>query len=111
MDTVQNDLIGGDKSPFSGGCVIGPKTATSRITLEHDTRCAATSRLATGKENPDLMLRLPDVVLWLGVSRATLYRWIAAGDFPAPTKLSARTSAWPRRAVAAWLAQREAQAA
>lgn len=68
-------------------------------------------RLDVSRDDPEIMLRLPDVTQWVGLSRATLYRLIAAGEFPAPVKLSARTSAWPRRAVAAWLAQREAQAA
>lgn len=68
-------------------------------------------RLDVCRDDPEIMLRLPDLVQWLGVSRATIYRWVAAGEFPAPVKLSARTSAWPRRAVAAWKAQRETQAA
>ena len=97
MDHVQIDLNGMAKKPASDSFGIGPKSAASR--------------LVSGQENPDLMLRLPDVLQWLGVSRATLYRWIAASEFPRPVKLSLRTSAWPRRAVAAWLAQREAQVA
>lgn len=29
-----------------------------------------------------------------GVSKATIYRWIADGRFPAPIKLGPNTSAW-----------------
>lgn len=96
MDTVQIDPIGRAESP-------SPAT-TFRKRKEY------VLRLDVCPNDPEIMLRLPDVVQWLGVSRATLYRWIAAGEFPAPVKLSARTSAWPRRAVADWQAQREAQA-
>lgn len=29
-----------------------------------------------------------------GTDRATLYKWVKAGKFPAPKKLSPQTSAW-----------------
>lgn len=97
MDTSHLDLNGRAESP-------SPTTPIRK-------RREYVLRLNVCRDDPEIMLRLPDLVQWLGVSRATLYRWVAAGEFPAPVKLSARTSAWPRRAVAAWKAQREAQAA
>jgi prophage regulatory protein len=42
------------------------------------------------------------------VSSATFWRWIKAGKFPAPVKLSERVSAWPVESVRAWLAAQEA---
>lgn len=44
-------------------------------------------------------LRMSSLVKILGVSRSTLYAMIKAGDFPAPTKLSPRTSVWPEGVV------------
>lgn len=43
------------------------------------------------------------------VGPSTLWRWVAAGRFPKPVKLSARVTAWDVSAVRAWLeAQRSA---
>lgn len=39
----------------------------------------------------------------LGVSAATLYRLIAAGKFPPPTRIGQRISTWPAEAVHAWI--------
>lgn len=51
-------------------------------------------------------LRLPEVCSLTGLSRSTLYRLAAAGEFPAPVKITARTSGWPESTVAAWMAGR-----
>lgn len=40
------------------------------------------------------LLRLPEVIARLGVSRPTIYQWIALGKFPPPTKLG-KSSCWP----------------
>ncbi len=37
-----------------------------------------------------------------GVHRATVYRWIARGIFPAPTVKRGRTVRWSRAQVEAW---------
>jgi prophage regulatory protein len=37
------------------------------------------------------------------VSAATLWRWVKAGKFPAPVKLSERVTAWSVESVRAWL--------
>lgn len=40
-------------------------------------------------------VRLPTVtMLYGGVDRATIYKWIATGTFPAPRKLGPQVSAW-----------------
>lgn len=41
------------------------------------------------------------------VSPATLWRWVKAGKFPAPIRLSERVTAWETAKVSAWI---EAQA-
>lgn len=40
------------------------------------------------------LLRMPDVVRRIGLSRPTIYRMIKAGEFPRPVR-QGRTSAWP----------------
>ncbi len=39
-------------------------------------------------------LRLPDVLRIIPVSKSTWWAGIRRGEYPAPVKLSARTSAW-----------------
>ncbi|MCP4501771.1 MAG: AlpA family transcriptional regulator [Deltaproteobacteria bacterium] len=47
-------------------------------------------------------LRLPAVLERTGLSRSALYRLVATDDFPAPVKLTKRTSAWVESEVEAW---------
>lgn len=42
----------------------------------------------------------------VGVSVATLRRWVAGGSFPAPVVLGPHTSFWSRPAVEQWLRDR-----
>jgi prophage regulatory protein len=51
------------------------------------------------------LLRLPEVLSRVGVSRATLYRWEAAGKFVPRVKLSGGVSVWPESKVQAWIEQ------
>ena len=51
------------------------------------------------------LLRLPDVIHAVGLSRATIYRMIQAGDFPAGVKLGAATG-WREADVLQWIATR-----
>ena len=43
---------------------------------------------------------VPDVI---PVSRATIWRWVKSGEFPAPIKLAERVTAWKLEEVLAWL--------
>jgi prophage regulatory protein len=52
------------------------------------------------------LLRLPAVQHLTGLSRSTVYRLVAAGQFPAHVKLSARATAWRAHEVLAWIAAR-----
>jgi len=56
--------------------------------------------LAPGAEK---IIRMPDLVMLVGLSRATIYRMICEGDFPAPIKLSRRASGWLESAVQSWI--------
>ncbi len=52
--------------------------------------------------NDDRLIRLPEVIRLIGVSRPTVYRLIQNGEFPKPIK-QGRTSAWPSREVSSYL--------
>jgi prophage regulatory protein len=55
---------------------------------------------------PNALLGQPDVSAVVRASKPQLYAWIAAGLFPPPVKLGAKTSAWPCSEVNAVLAAR-----
>jgi predicted DNA-binding transcriptional regulator AlpA len=50
------------------------------------------------------LLRLPELVRTIGVSRATIYRYIDSGRLPPPVKLSTRCTAWRASEITAWIA-------
>ncbi len=47
----------------------------------------------------DPLLRLPDVLSWVPVSRSTWWSWVASGKAPKGIKMSAKTTAWRRSAI------------
>lgn len=51
-------------------------------------------------------MRLPEVLALCGKSRSSIYAAIKKGEFPAPVKLSTRSSAWIRSEIAAWAESR-----
>ena len=51
----------------------------------------------------DNFLRLPQVLACTGLSRATLYRKIAAGTFPPQYKIGERCCGWRASEVNVWL--------
>jgi prophage regulatory protein len=53
-------------------------------------------------------IRLREVLRVTGLGRSTVYRLIAAKDFPAPCRLGARAVGWRRADVAQWSATRPA---
>ena len=52
------------------------------------------------------VLRLPDVLERVGLSKSTLWRLINDGEFPEPIKLGPRASGWIEEEVVAWIASR-----
>lgn len=68
------------------------------------------ARLAVGRVLPSpvpgdvvaVLLRLRAVMHMTGLSRSSLYRLIADGQFPRPVRLGPRTVAWRRVDVDAW---------
>ena len=49
-----------------------------------------------------------ETLLLIGISNATLWRWIKAGRFPAPMKIGKKKVAWRSSVLAQWIAQRSA---
>ena len=56
------------------------------------------------------LLRLPDVLERVGLSRSSLYQLVAAGRFPKPVALSSRAVGWSSTAIADWIQDRIATA-
>ena len=54
-------------------------------------------------QSPLRLMRLNEVLDLTGLSRATLYRKIAAGTFPAQRKLAERCCGWRAGEVDVWL--------
>lgn len=55
------------------------------------------------------ILRLPEVLVIVGVSRSTILRWVDEGEFPAPIKLggsNSRCVGWLSHEVYEWMDQR-----
>ncbi len=52
------------------------------------------------------MARVNTVARLCAVSKATVWRKVAAGQFPRPVKLSERITAWRMADVNAWLASK-----
>jgi prophage regulatory protein len=51
----------------------------------------------------DALLRIKTVTHACGVSAATIYRMIAAGEFPEPVRLGKRCTRWKAADVRAWI--------
>jgi prophage regulatory protein len=54
-------------------------------------------------QSPLRLMRLPEVLDLTGLSRATIYRKIAAGTFPPQRNTGARACGWRAGAVDIWL--------
>lgn len=54
----------------------------------------------------DSILRLPAVKARCGLSRSSIYKRVAEGDFPAPVPLGGRAVGWSEREVSEWIESR-----
>lgn len=52
------------------------------------------------------LIRIREVIVMTGLSRASVYRMIKKGEFPSQVKLSVRASAWVLGEVSAWVSSR-----
>lgn len=68
----------------------------------------ATATFATHPPPPALpetgFLRQPQVLVFVPISRSTLWRRVQAGTFPVPVKLSARVTVWRAEDLRRWIA-------
>ena len=55
-----------------------------------------------GKPEP-AFYRMADVLRITALSRSSLYRRIASGDFPAPVSLGGRAKGWRRTSLLEWI--------
>ena len=54
-------------------------------------------------QSSDRLLRLTELTRTLGISRSTVYRYLAAGRLPPPIHLSSRCIAWKASTISAWM--------
>lgn len=54
------------------------------------------------------ILRLPEVIARTGLSRPTVYRYVARRLFPAPVPLGRRAVGWLESEINEWMMQRAA---
>ncbi len=55
---------------------------------------------------PDRIIRLPEVIQIVGLSRSTIYKAISENNFPQPTKLSPRVIGWSEKTIQQWIHQK-----
>lgn len=56
----------------------------------------------------DELIRLPELLRLVPVTRGTIWRWHRSGKFPRPVRIGGRT-AWVRAEVDAWIAARKGE--
>ena len=64
---------------------------------------SVTPPLPPSLQSGDRLLRLNELTRMLGVSRSTVYRYLAAGRLPPPVHLSSRCIAWKASTITAWM--------
>ena len=62
-------------------------------------------------ESKERFLRPRETEAKVGLSRATIYRLVAAGTFPKPVRVSDSRIAWPESWLDKWMAERMAEVA
>lgn len=65
------------------------------------------AHLSPAEPVPDRILRMPEVSKRAGISVATIYRRVAAGEFPAPVSLGGKSVGWKKSDLDAWVASRK----
>ena len=58
---------------------------------------------ASSSDPEPAFYRLADVIRITALSRSSIYRRIAAGEFPVQTSLGGRAKGWRREALQAWI--------
>jgi prophage regulatory protein len=67
-----------------------------------------TTRTDTDLEKPlDPIIRIPLLTKILSISRTSIYRMVARGEFPPPIRLTSRSIGWRKSVVKTWVNLRE----
>ena len=61
----------------------------------------------SGANMTTFILRLPQVKSRTGIGRTSIYNGVAAGTFPVPVKLGARSVGWLESAINDWIDSRQ----
>jgi prophage regulatory protein len=64
------------------------------------------TKLSIDENTMPHFMRMPLVIRMTGLGRSTIYRMIAAKEFPGPVKLGKRAVAWRRLDLERWSADR-----
>ena len=56
---------------------------------------------------PEILVRLPQVEVFSGLKKTSIYNGAHDGTFPKPIRISARCVAWRESDLVAWQAQRQ----
>lgn len=75
---------------------------TSSNTARRGAATIQTARTEQLAVSSNVLLRLPEVCQRLGLSRATIYKWISEGRFPAPVQVSQRSVRWRAEEINQW---------
>lgn len=55
---------------------------------------------------PERILRLRDVIAYTGLSRSTIYKYVAKNEFPKPRRLGVRAKGWMKSEIHNWILSR-----
>lgn len=92
-------FVGVTRKGLDGAAVQPPLRALHAASLEFDSL------------SDSAFIRMPQVLAVVPISKASVWRLCAQGDFVAPTKLSPRVTAWKVGKIREWLMSREARPA
>lgn len=62
--------------------------------------------MSTTTHTPPSIIRLPELLATVGLSRPSVYRMMKAGTFPQQVKLGTAAVGWLRAEVEQWIAER-----
>jgi prophage regulatory protein len=81
-----------------------PSTAADRPAHVPPTTATPANTPAPLLNGQERLLRLREVITLISVSRATIYRYLSAGTFPAPIRVGPRRVAWRASDINTWFA-------
>lgn len=77
------------------------------LSFSHRNKLLTVTVMTTASKPVRRILRIRDVLSLIGVSRSTLYAWVAADSFPKPVGLGVRSVGWREEAVETWILSRQ----